>query len=288
MASNVKLINIIFDLICFILVLVVFIVIKILLYGTAEGLYPYKREFMCGDTSIHQPVKEETIGYDVIDPLSFVIPIVVIMIVEACNNMTRSDENQVEEEKESYGPITLKPWIASMISLMVVFTFGGFVIGILTDLSKMTVGRLRPSFLTVCQANVTQADCQGYVTKDVCTGDPYDVKMARMSFPSGHASMSMYGMLFLAFYIQSAVRAETKLLKPLLQMVAVSLSLFAGLSRLAGNFHFLNDIVAGFILGAIIAWLIAFKVLKLFAIRIRKPKVYTFLPQQRPTSITGD
>ncbi|XP_078353617.1 phospholipid phosphatase 2-like [Oculina patagonica] len=285
MASNVKLINIVFDLICFILVFIVFLVIKITLYGSAEGLYPAKQGFLCGDTSIQKPLKENYLGHEVVDPLSFIIPIVVILIVEGCNNMTRSDEEQ-DEDEESYGPITLKPWIASMISLMFVFVCGGFLNGIITDLSKITVGRLRPTFGAVCKANVTQAACQqGYVTSEVCTGDPYDVKIAQLSFPSGHSSISMYGMLFLAFYIQSAVRTEAKLMKPLLQIVLVSLSLFVGLSRLADNSNFMSDIAAGFLLGAIIAWLFAFKVLKLFAIRIRKPKVYTLLPQQRQTSI---
>lgn len=57
------------------------------------------------------------------------------------------------------------------------------------------------------------------------------------------------------FYIQSAVKTETKLIKPLLQIVVVSLALFLGLSRIAENAHFLSDVVAGFVLGAIIAWL---------------------------------
>lgn len=52
------------------------------------------------------------------------------------------------------------------------------------------------------------------------------------------------------------MRTETKLLKPLLQTVAVSLSLFVGWSRIADNRHFLSDVVAGFILGGIMAWFI--------------------------------
>lgn len=45
-------------------------------------------------------------------------------------------------------------------------------------------------------------------------------------------------------------------MKPLLEIVLVSLSLFVGLSRLVDNSHFMTDVVAGFILGAIFAWLI--------------------------------
>ena len=74
-----------------------------------------------------------------------------------------------------------------MISLIFVFVFGGFLTEIVVDLSKVSVGELRPSFLVVCQANTSQADCeQGYVTKDVYAGDPYDVKMARLEYCCCH------------------------------------------------------------------------------------------------------
>lgn len=80
MASNVKIINIVFDLICFIIILILFMVIKITLYGTAEGLYPTKQGFLCGDTSIQKPYKESYLGHEVIIPLSFIIPIVVVSL----------------------------------------------------------------------------------------------------------------------------------------------------------------------------------------------------------------
>lgn len=78
MASNVKLTNFVFDSICFIAVLIAFIVIKITLYGTTEGLYPTKQGFLCGDTSIQKPFKEEYLRYEVISSLSYIIPMVVV------------------------------------------------------------------------------------------------------------------------------------------------------------------------------------------------------------------
>ena len=47
------------------------------------------------------------------------------------------------------------------------------------------------------------------------------------------------------------MRTEPKLLKPLPQVVAVSLTLFVGWSRIADNKHFLTDVLVGFALGAI-------------------------------------
>ena len=81
MASNVKLINFVFDSICFITVLVVFIVIKITLYGTTEGLYPTERGFLCGDTSIQKPLKERYLRHEVVCSLSYIIPTLVV----SCN-----------------------------------------------------------------------------------------------------------------------------------------------------------------------------------------------------------
>lgn len=288
MASKIKLTNILVDLLCFLVVLVLVIASEVFIYGTDEGLYPFKRNFLCGDTSIQWPKKESTVPFSINAALSFVVPIVVIFIVEVSNNMGKSENDQEDEEPESFGFFSLKPWVTNMFSLIFVFVFGGFLSQIVTDLSKLTVGRLRPSFMAACKANLTGPDCQGYVTRDVCTGDLFEIKLASMSFPSGHSSISMYGMLFLALYLQAAVRTETKLLKPLLQVVAVSLSLFVGWSRIADNKHFLTDVLAGFVLGAIFAWFVAFKILKLFAIRIRKPKVYTLLPQQQRTSASDE
>lgn len=70
-------------------------------------------------------------------------------------------------------------FFCSMFSLIFVFVFGGFLSQIVTDLSKLTVGRLRPSFMAACKANLTGPGCQGYVTRDVCTGDLFEIKIAR-------------------------------------------------------------------------------------------------------------
>lgn len=78
MASNIKLINFVFDSICFVAVLIVLIVIKITLYGTTEGLYPTKQGFLCGDTGIQKPIKEDYLRYEVVCTLSYIIPIVVV------------------------------------------------------------------------------------------------------------------------------------------------------------------------------------------------------------------
>ena len=63
MASKIKLTNILVDLLCFLVVLVLFIASEVFIYGTDEGLYPFKRNFLCGDTSIQWPKKESTVPF---------------------------------------------------------------------------------------------------------------------------------------------------------------------------------------------------------------------------------
>lgn len=78
MASKIKLTNILVDLLCFLVVLVLFIASEVFIYGTDEGLYPFKRDFLCGDMSIQWPKKESTVSFMINVTLSFVIPIVVV------------------------------------------------------------------------------------------------------------------------------------------------------------------------------------------------------------------
>ena len=60
------------------------------------------------------------------------------------------------------------------------FGFGALITNLLTDIGKVTVGGLRPYFLTVCKPNTTLPHCsQGFVTENICTGDAKDILEAR-------------------------------------------------------------------------------------------------------------
>lgn len=115
---------------------------------------------------------------------------------------------------------------------MGVFLFGCAVSQSFTDIAKVSVGRMRPHFLDVCRPDFSTINCSlGYITNYTCTGDDSSVQEARFvvttqylhdvccirntlcngkketednlslhrkSFFSGHASFSMYTMLYLA------------------------------------------------------------------------------------------
>ena len=71
--------------------------------------------------------------------------------------------------------IHLSFWFRA-IFIVFIYGFGALVTNLFTDIGKTTVGQLRPYFLAVCKPN----NCsQGFVTGDVCTGNPVDIWEAR-------------------------------------------------------------------------------------------------------------
>jgi phosphatidate phosphatase len=77
---------------------------------------------------------------------------------------------------------------------------------VLTSVTKFSLGRLRPHFLDVCRpsVNLTSALCHAlptsmrYVEHFVCeSGDLGRIQEARLSFFSGHSSMSMCAAVYI-------------------------------------------------------------------------------------------
>ena len=114
-----------------------------------------------------------------------------------------------------------------------------------SGLCKVTAGRLRPHFLSVCQPTIQHnATCGSwdrpeYVTNFTCLGNPSlfpspeemesRVRETRLSFLSGHASLSWYGAVFCAGYLRletSKERSLTTLPSVLTQVRTSSAALF--------------------------------------------------------------
>lgn len=63
---------------------------------------------------------------------------------------------------------------------MGVFLFGCAISQSFTDIAKVSVGRMRPHFLDVCNPDFSTIDCsQGYVTNYTCRGADSEVQEAR-------------------------------------------------------------------------------------------------------------
>uniref|UniRef100_A0A8C5H7E6 Phospholipid phosphatase 1 n=1 Tax=Gouania willdenowi TaxID=441366 RepID=A0A8C5H7E6_GOUWI len=207
---------------------------------------PFKRGFFCNDESIHYPVKEDTISYQLLGGV--MIPFTLISIVcGECLSVYMSRINN-----QSVGT----KYVSCVYKAVGSYVFGAAVSQSLTDIAKYSIGRLRPNFLSVCKPAWDHIHCKsvGYIENFTCTGDKFLVDEARLSFYSGHSSFSMYCMLFLALYIQARLRSEwVRVLRPTIQFFLVSTALYVGLSRVSDYKHHWTDVLAGLLQGAIVA-----------------------------------
>ncbi|XP_017284264.1 phospholipid phosphatase 3 isoform X2 [Kryptolebias marmoratus] len=235
-----------------------------------SSVHPYKRGFYCSDSSLNYNYKNSTIPSSVLTSVGLTLPMVSIVIGE-CLRI-----HQLQEGTKSF---VGNPYIAALYKQIGVFLFGCAVSQSFTDIAKVSVGRMRPHFLDVCKPNFATIDCSlGYITNYTCTGEESDVQEARKSFFSGHASFSLYTMLYLAFYIQSRFTWRgARLLRPLLQFTLLMMAFYTGLSRVSDHKHHPTDVLAGFVQGALVAYCIVFYVSDLF-----KPKVKLATPPPSP------
>lgn len=258
------------DLFCLFLAVLPFLIIE------TSAVQPYRRGFYCDDRSIQYPAKaRDTISDAVLCAAGILITILSILIGETyrirCLN---------QGSKSFVG----NPYISAFYKQVGVFIFGCAVSQSFTDIAKVSVGRMRPHFLDVCKPDFSTINCSlGYITDYQCQGPESKVQEARKSFFSGHASFSMYTMLYLVFYLQSRFTWRgARLLRPLTQFTLIMMSFYTGLSRVSDHKHHPSDVLAGFVQGALVAYCIVFFVSDLFK---TKGRSCTMLP---PTPVKKD
>ncbi|XP_033838928.1 phospholipid phosphatase 3-like isoform X2 [Periophthalmus magnuspinnatus] len=227
---------------------------------------PYQRGFFCGDGSISLPYKSSTVSTKVLAAVGVSVPVVSIIIGESYRIYF------LHEGSKSF---VANPYISALYKQVGVFIFGCAISQSFTDIAKVSVGRMRPHFLDVCKPDFSTINCSlGYITQYQCQGPESKVQEARKSFFSGHASFSMYTMLYLVFYLQSRFTWHgARLLRPLTQFTLIMMSFYTGLSRVSDHKHHPTDVLAGFIQGALVAYCIAFHVSDLFKPKGRRSTV---------------
>ncbi|XP_039591933.1 phospholipid phosphatase 3 [Polypterus senegalus] len=253
------------DLFCLFLAGLPFLIIE------TSTISPYRRGFYCNDESIKYPHKNgDTISDAVLCAAGILIALLAIIIGECfriyyLNEKSRSFINN--------------PYISTLYKQIGVFVFGCAISQSFTDIAKVSVGRLRPHFLAVCDPDFSMFNCSaGYIEKYQCRGEESKVQEARKSFFSGHASFSMYTMLYLVFYLQSRFTWRgARLLRPLLQFTLIMMAFYTGLSRVSDHKHHPTDVLAGFAQGALVAYCIVFYVSDLF-----KPHKTSHVPSPPP------
>ncbi|CAH4029071.1 putative phosphatidate phosphatase [Pieris brassicae] len=224
---------------------------------------PYERGYFQNDQSLSLPFKEEAISETLLAGLGFALLIITILIVEIIRNI----KGKSVSDKTLCGT-EIPGWVWESYVAIGLFTFGAACQQLLVTMTKYVIGRLRPHFFDLCLPSITTTTRQGYVSEFTCAGAGGAAKLKdmRLSFPSAHASFSMYCAVFFILYIQVSARWRgSKLLRHVAQFVVLLAAWYVGLSRVVDNMHHPSDVAVGFAVGAIAA-LITF-------VYLYKPKI---------------
>uniref|UniRef100_A0A3P9HX32 Phosphatidic acid phosphatase type 2D n=1 Tax=Oryzias latipes TaxID=8090 RepID=A0A3P9HX32_ORYLA len=245
---------VVLDLICLLVASIPFFACEL------KAVTPYKRGFFCGDSSITYPYLErEAI------PDTFLIAggITITGLTIAVGECFRVRFQRVRSRA-----FVQNHYVSCLYKELGSFLFGCCVSQSLTNMAKLSVGRLRPNFLSVCNITYASISCiPGEYVPDI-TCKQTNLKMveeARKSFFSGHASFAMYTMLYLSFYLQARLLWRgARLLRPLVQFLLVMIAIYTGLSRISDYRHHPTDVLTGFIQGALTAYWVAFYISSMF------------------------
>ncbi|XP_004632698.1 phospholipid phosphatase 2 isoform X1 [Octodon degus] len=223
---------------------------------------PYKRGFYCGDDSIRYPYRPDTITNGLMAGVTITATVLLVSAGEAY--LVYTDRLYSHSDFNNY--------VAAVYKVLGTFLFGAAVSQSLTDLAKYMIGRLRPSFLAVCDPDWSRVNCSVYVQLDVCRGSLANVTEARLSFYSGHSSFGMYCMTFLALYVQARLCWKwARLLRPTVQFFLVSFAFYVGYTRVSDYKHHWSDVLVGLLQGALVASLTVRYISDFFKVRPPRP-----------------
>uniref|UniRef100_A0A3Q3XBQ8 Phosphatidic acid phosphatase type 2/haloperoxidase domain-containing protein n=1 Tax=Mola mola TaxID=94237 RepID=A0A3Q3XBQ8_MOLML len=232
------------DLLCLLLASIPFFACEL------KAVRPYRRGFMCGDTSITYPyLHQEAISDELLIAGGIIIAGLTIALGECYRVRFRGVSSKA---------FVRNRYVSCLYKELGCFLFGCCVGQSLTNMAKLSVGRLRPHFLSVCRVTYASLNCTPgtYVpTVNCCQPDHRLEEEARKSFFSGHASFAMYAMLYLAFYLQARLTWRgARLLRPALQFFLILLAVYTGLTRISDYMHHPSDVLVGYIQGALTAY----------------------------------
>lgn len=214
---------------------------------------PYKRGFHCKDLTIRLPFKPNTVSVPLLMLLCHGFPSLIVIIYEY---LVINVDSQINTPFKT----RIKQLLKSATAVNVEYTIGLYIELILVFIIKSISGVLRPHFIEVCKPNFESIDCtlnEGYITEFKCTAEESpQLKYARESFPSGHASSCAYAWCFLLMYTYSARRRlQNNYDKFSASIVAgfAAWGVYVCFTRVADHWHHANDVYGGIVLGSFIA-----------------------------------
>ena len=285
---------------------IVFLILLVIIGGITEiAPIPVKRlGFFCDNEQIRYPYLPSTIPtvgliFFTIIPLVFIIGLTIlehfIYKYAHLRLQTQLPSTPLHVKMHFiYREVKIPYGLWKTMLILYAFIVGIFITLLVTNAIKFSVGELRPHFIDVCKPNFTELACRdsygysNYVTNYTCYGeDKGEIREARLSFPSGHASFIVYNMVFLIFffelkpYIPRGIRSAVTLLFAIIGMLVA-------VTRLYDYKHHPNDLIGGSIIGLFTAIFIYFFHLRLNVLPRQSTKGVTPTDGTRSLPSEGD
>ncbi|KAI8871418.1 acid phosphatase/Vanadium-dependent haloperoxidase [Ramicandelaber brevisporus] len=207
----------------------------IILAGATFGIdkiKPFHREFSVGDKSISHVYKENTVSDTMLFVISAIIPLALILFVGLGIRRSIKDVH--------HGLLGLG--LCLTMTLVITVSF------------KITVGRLRPDWMSRCLPKADSVDPPyGLSNYTICTRqDGYIFYDGMKSFPSGHTSLSHAGLGFLSLFLAGKLHIFDGKGYTIRGFIAVFPLIGAGLvgvSRTTDYRHHWQDVLVGALIG---------------------------------------
>lgn len=238
--------------------LLIFVVLIIPIVVCEFGIEPFRRGFFCDDETIRYPFKGNTVTPVMLGLIIGLPSIIILTVGEYARQLSKG---QIKTNQEIFG-YNIRTWILNFFKQFIYFCFGLLLTFDATEVGKYTIGRLRPHFVSVCQPVLSDGTtCNDainqhrYIENYYCLGSGYtieDVRQARLSFPSGHSSLSFYTLVYVALYLQKRMHwSRSDLTRHFIQFSLIMLAWFTALSRVMDNWHHWSDVLVGSLLGVV-------------------------------------
>ncbi|XP_026763175.2 phospholipid phosphatase 2-like isoform X1 [Galleria mellonella] len=212
------------------------------------GALPSRRSgFMCHDPALSFAYTGDTFSISLVVAVTIIVPFIVMWAVETIHH--RHDEYNMKTNK-----LVASAKTAGLIYRD--YIYGAVVVFTILEVVKCVIGSPRPTFFDLCEPDAEKT-CKHseFVTSYTCTSTKYSrylkIDSAR-SFPSAHATMSIYCGLFVAWYLQRRAFSwhnRSVLIVPLVQTICLVYAAVCTLSRLTDHRHHWWDVLVGGLMG---------------------------------------
>ncbi|KAJ0174312.1 hypothetical protein K1T71_010458 [Dendrolimus kikuchii] len=214
------------------------------------GALPSRRSgFICNDPALSFPHTGDTFSISLVALITVIVPFLIMWGVEA--TLQQNDEYNIKKSKLLEGAKT-----AGLIYRD--YIYGSVVNLTILEVVKCVVGSPRPTFFDLCQPDKAKTcnDSQ-LVSNYRCTSTQYSRYLqidSSRSFPSAHASLSIYCGLFLAWYLQRRAFSwhnKSVLVVPLIQVLCIIYAAVCSLTRITDHRHHWWDVLVGGSMGVL-------------------------------------